>query len=194
MAKAAEQPDGELEGYREYLHLLARLHLGARLRPKVDPSDIVQQTLLKAHEHREQFRGQTEAERGVWLRQILVTTLADVARRFGAVRRSTDRERSLEAALAESSSRLEAWLAADQSSPSQRAERQEQLLWLAQALARLPEDQRVALELKHLQGLSVADIAARMGRGKRAVVGLIFRALRRLREISQECGKESGAW
>jgi RNA polymerase sigma-70 factor, ECF subfamily len=172
-----------LESYREYLHLLARIHLGGRLRAKVDPSDVVQQALLKAHERREQLRGRTEAERGAWLRQILTTTLADTARRFGADRRDAGRERSLEAALEESSSRLEAWLAADQSSPGERAERQERLIRLARALARLPEDQRTALEMKHLQGLTVADIAGRMGRCKRAVVGLVFRGLRRLREL-----------
>ena len=186
MADEGESPDRELEAYRDYLHLLARLHLGARLRAKLDPSDVVQQALLKAHERREQFRGRTEAERAAWLRQILTTTLADTARRFGAGRRDAGRERSLEAALQESSSRLEAWLAADQSSPSQRAERQEQLLRLAQALARLPPDQRTALEMKHLQGLAVADIAERLGRGKRAVVGLLVRGLRKLRELLEQ--------
>jgi RNA polymerase sigma-70 factor (ECF subfamily) len=186
MADEREPDDWALEAYREYLHLLARLHLGARLRAKLDPSDMVQQALLKAHERREQFRGRTEAERGTWLRQILTTTLADAARRFGADRRNAGRERSLEAAVEESSSRLEAWLAADQSSPSQRAERQEQLLRLAQALAQLPPDQRTALEMKHLQGMPVADIAVRMGRGKRAVVGLLFRGLKELREQLEE--------
>ena len=186
MGDERETSDRELETYREYLHMLARLHLGGRLRAKLDASDVVQQALLKAHERREQFRGSTEAEREAWLRQILTTTLADSARRFGAGRRDTGRERSLEAALEESSSRLEAWLAADQSSPSQRAERQEQLLLLAHGLAQLPPDQRTALELKHLQGLPVADIAERMGRGKRAVVGLLFRGLKRLREHLEE--------
>jgi RNA polymerase sigma-70 factor, ECF subfamily len=186
MADKAEAPDQELEAYRDYLHLLAHLHLGARLQAKLDASDVVQQALLKAHERREQFRGRTDAERGAWLRQILTTTLADFARRFGAGRRDARRERSLEAAMEDSSSRLEAWLAAKQSSPSQRAERQEQLLRLAQALARLPPDQRAALEMKHLQGLSVADIAQRMGRGKRAIVGLLFRGLKRLREDLDE--------
>jgi RNA polymerase sigma-70 factor (ECF subfamily) len=188
----AETTGRALESYREYLHLLARVHLGGRLRAKVDPSDIVQQALLKAHERREQLRGRTEDERGAWLRRILTTTLADTARRFGADRRDAGRERSLEAALEESSSRLEAWLAADHSSPSERADRQERLLGLARALAQLPEDQRTVLEMKHLQGLSVAEIAGRMGRGKRAIVGLLFRGLKRLRELMAESPSEDG--
>ena len=186
MADDGKPPHRELEAYREYLHLLARVHLGTRLRTKLDPSDVVQQTLLTAHKCREQFRGRTEAEHGAWLRQILTTTLADAARRYGAGRRDAGRDRSLEAALEESSSRLEAWLEADQSSPSQQVLRQERLLRLAQALAQLPSDQRSALELKHLQGLTVADIAQQMGRGKRAVVGLIFRGLKTLRQRLRE--------
>ncbi len=50
--------------YVEYLRVLARLNLDARLRGKIDASDIVQQTVLQAHERSDQFRGSTEAE---WL-------------------------------------------------------------------------------------------------------------------------------
>ncbi|HEV2947102.1 MAG TPA: hypothetical protein VGX70_06985, partial [Gemmataceae bacterium] len=61
-----------LERCREYLHLLARLHLDHRLQGKLDPADVVQQTLMRAHEKRDQFRGRTYAELTAWLRQILV--------------------------------------------------------------------------------------------------------------------------
>ena len=95
--------------YRHYLRVLAEAQLGRHLRGKCDPSDLVQQTLLKAHARREQFRGRTEAELASWLRQILARTLADAARRFGPGGRDVGLERSLEPALDESSSRLEAW-------------------------------------------------------------------------------------
>jgi RNA polymerase sigma-70 factor (ECF subfamily) len=172
-----------LERYRDYLHLLARLQLDGRLRGKLDPADLVQETLARAHEKREQCRGQTEAEQAAWLRQILAHQLAAAVRRFQADRRNVAHERSLEAVLQESSARLEALLAADESSPSQRAARQDELLRLSDALARLPDDQRRAVELHHLQGCSVAEVAGQLGRSESAVGGLLRRGLRRLREL-----------
>src|SRR5262245_39824366 len=130
-------PERPLEDYREYLHLLARLQLPARMIGQLDGSDVVQQVLLKAHERRHQFRGQTEGERTAWLRAILANTLTDTLRR--AVRDKAVFGRSLEAELEESSSRLEGLLAAGPSPPEQCAQRNEQLARLAEALAQLPE-------------------------------------------------------
>ena len=91
------------------------------------------------------------------------------------------REWSLDAALDQSASRLEHWLAAEQSSPSQRAIRQEELLRMAEALAALPEAQRRAIELHHLQGWPLAEIAAELDTTKAAVAGLLHRGLKTLR-------------
>jgi RNA polymerase sigma-70 factor (ECF subfamily) len=185
-AEADERP---LEDYRDYLRLLARLQLSPRLQAKLDASDVAQQAILQAHEGRGQFRGRSEAEWLAWLRAILANALAAAARRFSAAARDLGRERSLEAELEQSSSRLECLLAADQTSPSERAARGEGLLRLAHALNHLPPDQRGVVELHHLKGLPVAEVARAMGRTRPAVVGLLFRGLKKLRELLREGGE-----
>jgi RNA polymerase sigma-70 factor (ECF subfamily) len=180
-----------VEDYRNYLLLLVRLEMGPLLRAKVDASDVVQQAILHAHERRAQFRGATEGEWQAWLRTILANALATMVRRYGTQARDTGRERSLEAELERSSSRLEGLLAADLTSPSEGAIRGEELLRLAHALARLPDDQRRVVELHYLKGLAVADVAEQIGRTRPAAVGLLFRGLNRLRELLRD-PKESG--
>jgi RNA polymerase sigma-70 factor (ECF subfamily) len=170
-----------VERYRSYLRLLAGAQLEPRLKAKLDPSDLVQQTLLQAYQALEEFRGASEAELAAWLRQILARNLANAARDLGRQKRDVRRERSLEAAVADSSARLEAWLAAEQPSPSEQADRDEQLLRLAAALGELPEAQRQALEWHYLRGWTVSRIALEMGRSDTAVVGLLHRGLKQLR-------------
>ena len=87
-----------------------------------------------------------------WSAARNASSRADEVRRCYADKRDVDRERSLDAALEASSARLEAYLAADQSTPAQRASRNEELRRLAAALERLPEAQRQAVELHCLRG------------------------------------------
>jgi RNA polymerase sigma-70 factor (ECF subfamily) len=188
MDQAFAPDDQSVERYRDYLRLLAGLQLGPRLRTKLDESDIVQQTLLLAHQNRERFRGHSEGEWLAWLRAILANALATAVRRFGAEARQLGREQSLQAELECSSARLEGLLVADQSSPSERATRGEELLRLSSALACLPPDERKVVELHHLKDMPVAEVAALMGRTRPAVAGLLFRGLKRLRELLQEQG------
>jgi RNA polymerase sigma-70 factor (ECF subfamily) len=191
MAIQPPADDLSLERFRNYLRLLASLQLDPRLKGKLDPSDAVQQTLLKAHEGREQFRGQGMAEQAAWLRKILANCLADELRKFSRDKRHVDLERSLEAELQQSSARLESWLAGDGSTPSQQVVRQEELLQLSEALAALPDDQRRAIELHHLSGLSVAEVGQELGRTRAAVAGLLRRALSTLRTRLGELQSES---
>jgi RNA polymerase sigma-70 factor (ECF subfamily) len=185
MDQTNEPPALELEKYRPYLLFLARRSLGQALQGKLDASDVVQQTLLEAHRKRAQFRGQDEAALAAWLRQMLVFALADAHREFKRAKRDVAREQALAGEVEGSSVRLEA-LAARQSSPSQRAVRHENVLRLAAALLQLPEDQRQAVELKHLRGLSVAEIAGLLRRSETAVGGLLRRGMTKLRDLLQE--------
>ena len=117
------------------------------------------------------------------MRRILANNLKNKIEEFGSRKRDRARERSLEAALDESSSRLDGWLAAEQPSPSDDALRQEQLQRLADGLSQLPDDQRRALEMRQLEGCSVQAISRQLGRTEAAVAGLIRRGMKRLREL-----------
>lgn len=183
MATDSREDDWSLAEYRPYLQFLARVQLHRRWRTKLDDSDLVQQTLLQAHQARDQFRGQTREELAAWLRQILARNLAHAARDLTREKRDITKERSLDAALAESSLRLEAWLADDQSSPSQQAERNERVVRLAEAVEALPEVQRDAIVLHYWQGWTLVEIAEELGRTPGSIAGQLHRGVGKLREI-----------
>jgi RNA polymerase sigma-70 factor (ECF subfamily) len=176
MTRDAREREWPLERYRDYLHLLSRIGFDARLRALAESSDVVQQTLLRAHERIGQFQGTSEAELRAWLRTILTRQMTDLARRAGQPHWLS--RHSWDTALEQSSARL----ADEQPSPGEQAQRREQLLRLAEALARLPEDQRTAVELHHLEGHSVVEVGRRMGRSAGSVAGLLHRGLKALRE------------
>jgi RNA polymerase sigma-70 factor (ECF subfamily) len=171
-----------LDAYRSYLRLLARLHLDAGLRGRIDPSDVVQQAYLRALQARDQFRGTTAAETMAWLRQILATTMANAARDLRREKRDPRREVALGNALDRSSARLDQILAADQTSPSRAVVRAERALRLAEALESLPEAQREAVARHYLLGQDLSEISRLLGRTTPAVAGLLHRGLRQLRQ------------
>jgi RNA polymerase sigma-70 factor, ECF subfamily len=176
--------DWQPELFRPLLLLQARqLRLDPRLQRRFDASDLVQETLLRAHQRRATFRGGTEAELVRWLQEILANLVVDQLRRETADKRDATIEYSLQAAAADSSARLERWLADSRSAPDARAQRHEVLLRLAAALEQLPEDQRDVVTLRDLQEMPVAQIAAALGRSEKSVAGLLLRGRRRLREL-----------
>lgn len=172
----------DLERFRQYLRLLAEMGLDRRLRAILDPSDVVQQTLLEAYRARERFRGHTFAQQALWLRKILAHNLADLARDYGREKRDVARQHSLEEVLDHSSQRLEAWLAARDSSPSDQAIREEEVLQLATLLNQLPAEEREALVLRYCLDWTIGQIAAELGRSDGAVALLLKRGLKKMRQ------------
>jgi RNA polymerase sigma-70 factor, ECF subfamily len=170
-----------LEPYRQYLMVLASVHLEPALRSKLDPADIVQQTLLRAGLAMADLRSLEPAVMTAWLRKILSSELADTAKHYYRDKRTVAREHSLEADLDRSASGMLAWLAADETSPSGRAVRNEQMLQLAEALAGLPEMLRDVVVLKHCQGWTLQQIAERLNKSVPAVASYLRRGLEQLR-------------
>jgi RNA polymerase sigma-70 factor (ECF subfamily) len=177
-----------LEGHRSYLRLLARLNFPQQLQAKLDASDIVQTTLLQAHQALAQFRGTTDEELAAWLRKILSRNLAHATRDFRRAKRDISRERSLANSIEQSSVRLAAWLETDQSSPSQKVQFAERVLRLTAVLESLPNAQRRTLEMHYWQGKSLAEIGQELDRSAAAVGGLLHRGLRALRRRMDEAG------
>jgi RNA polymerase sigma-70 factor (ECF subfamily) len=134
-----------------------------------------------------QFRGKTEAEFVAWLRQILANTGAAMIRKYKATRsRDLGREQRFEQQLDRSSMALGRLVAGPESSPSRIASRREAAVVLADALTLLPDDYREVLVLFHLEGLSLSDVAARMGRTIPSVRGLRTRAALKLRTLLKD--------
>lgn len=173
----------EFERYRDYLRLLVDVQVGTGWKNKIDLSGIVQQTLLEAHQASQDLQNKPEPVLLAWLRQTLANNMKDEMRKLQAAIRNIFRERSLEDRLAQSSVRIEGLLQSPGSSPSHRLIHEERILLLMKALSELGEEQRMALEMHHLQGQTLADVAEQMGKTKASVASLVFRGLRRLREI-----------
>src|SRR6516164_1419988 len=170
-----------LEPFRSYLEVLARVHLDPRLRGKLEAADVVQQAFLRAYAAWPEMKNPDQPVLTAWLRRILARTLADVVKHYDRDKRAVDLERSLEADLDRSASGLAGWLAADQTSPSRAAQRNEELLRLADALAGLPEPQREVVILKHCRGQTLQQIADHLGRTVPSVASLLRRGLEALR-------------
>ena len=176
-----QDPTGILEPFRKYLKVLAELHLDRKLARQARP------LRRGAADDAARLLGPGGGARArpevlvAWLRRILARTLADAVKHYERDKRDVGLERSLEADLDRSASGFAAWLAADQTSPSGRAERNEELLRMVEALAELPELMREVVVLKHCQGWTLPRIAERIGRSVPAVASLLRRGLEDLR-------------
>jgi RNA polymerase sigma-70 factor, ECF subfamily len=179
--------------YRNYLSLLASTHLERRLRARVSPSDIVQETMLKAHRHFAQFRGQSEAEFLAWLRQILLSSLAHfVERHLLAAKRNIRREISIEECATMAAGSLP-WAgalgAAPGETPSGAVQQREAAAVLSTRLAKLSPRYREVLMLRHIEGLQFDEVARRLHRTPAAARMLWLRAIEKLRGIYRRAGE-----
>jgi RNA polymerase sigma-70 factor (ECF subfamily) len=174
-----------IDRYRPLLRLQARqirLRLDAQLKGLWESSDLVQDAFCRAVAKVDQFRGTTAGELVVWLQRILANIAKDKIKAAQRQKCDVGRLQALEQVVEDSSIRLDAFLAAQQSSPSERVARAEMLAQAAAAVEQLPEDQRDVIIYHYLHGKPVAQIAEQMGKTEKSVAGLLYRGMAQLRE------------
>lgn len=172
-----------LEGYRQYLQVVAERRLNTFIRPKLAPSDIVQEALIEAGRGLGGFRGDSPRQFRAWLRQVLLNNLVDQLR----VR---SREARLQVPLSGSASRFGRRPLVDlRPTPHRALAARETAEALERALALLSSDHQAVIRMRHHQGLSFDEIARRLNRSPNAAQKLWMRAVCQLREKFEADGE-----
>ncbi|OYP31664.1 sigma-70 family RNA polymerase sigma factor [Rhodopirellula sp. MGV] len=172
---------------RPWLQLVADRELPPALRGRVEASDIVQQSLLKAWQGESNFRGTTHQQRLAWLKMILRNTIRDQYRRECLTQSRGEGDVALASEVfAASDVRLTELVQADIATASTELVAAEESLALANALEKLPEEQRRVITMRHFDQFTFAEIASELEKSDAAVRMLWVRALRNLQQIAVE--------
>jgi RNA polymerase sigma-70 factor (ECF subfamily) len=186
MPGKSEAVNTALEEYRAYLETLTFIQIDPRLQAQVRQSDIVQDTLVEAWLELNSLQALDDVARRRRLRRMLINNLLDKVREVTAAYHDPRLERSLE----ESAYRLKSQLIAEDRSPIELVEEEEEKELLRErllkALAQLPERERQALILQKYHDCTLAEIAEHLGCTAGAVAGLQKRGLERLRQLVPE--------
>lgn len=170
---------------RSFAAIIARVQLHRRLESKVDPSDLVQQSLLEAHRGFDDFQGQTPHDWLAWLKRIVTRNVLDADKHYrGAACRDLRREEPRMAAG--DSDGTANWSPVDPApTPSQLLSCCERELRLAEAIELLPDDYRQVILLRNVEQLPFDQVASKMARSRGACQMLWLRAVDHLRVLLQ---------
>jgi RNA polymerase sigma-70 factor (ECF subfamily) len=174
-----------LERHRQRLRHMIALRLDRRLQARLDPSDVLQETLAEADQKLSEYARQRPLPFYPWLRCLAWECLQRLHRQhIRAGKRSVCREEPQGLTLPdESAQELADQLAARGSAPSARLRHDERRRRVHEALERLREGDREVLVLRYLERLSTREIAAVLGLSEAGVKTRQLRALQRLRDL-----------
>lgn len=164
--------------YRRRLAVLLRYKAGAELRSSVDIDDLLQETFLRAFRDIGHFSYESPGSFWNWLACIAGHVVLDAARFQGRQKR-----RAGEAVRFRSESNPNGPDPIDLKTPSLLLSEKEAVQALLDRLDALPEDYRQAILLAKVDGLTTAEIAARLGKSREAAALLLHRALKRFRAL-----------
>jgi RNA polymerase sigma-70 factor (ECF subfamily) len=181
MSPATREETQSLERFRSYLHVVARLRLQGEQQKRIDPSVIVRQTLQDAARQIGRLHDRTPAETAMWLRKLLAHHLGSAFRTIHEA--DADDYRPSGHGPGRCVCRSPAPPAAESVPAADAVETNDSAVALAEALVRLPDDQREAILLQYWHGMTLAEIAGRLDRTPAAVAGLLKRGLAQLRGL-----------
>jgi RNA polymerase sigma-70 factor (ECF subfamily) len=166
------------------LEFVAANHLPLKLQSKLSAADLVQQSLCAVVDELPAFRGESFATFQCWLEQIIRRQSRDVRRKFlHTERRDVRRE-----VHPKHPSRIVAAIKTP-SSIARRVERDEQL---AKAVAELPDNYRIVIQLRHKDGLSWEQASTAMGTSPEAARKLWSRAIKKLQQKLAVAERKAG--
>jgi RNA polymerase sigma-70 factor (subfamily 1) len=168
------------ERYRRRLAVLVRYKLGEGWRGKLDIDDLVQETMMRAYRDLDSFTYRSPGSFLHWLSAIADHVIADAVRHQGRARRH-----ATEMLRFRSESNPLGPEPVDSLTPSRVFARAEGLKALLRKMDELPEQYREALLLSKIEGLTTEEMSERLQKPREAVSLLVFRAVRRLRELME---------
>ncbi len=185
MKRTRRQTEDNLERHRPILISIAEALLSPALRGHIDASDLVQQTLMEAHGNIDELIKLDDAPLLAWLRSALKHNVLDAIRHLRTAKKNVARNLRL-GDLQDSFARLEQVLVANDTSPSQVMQRNEDISRMLAALQTLPMNQRMAVILKHLRGHTLREVSEMLEVSESAVAGLLHRGRQQLLLRMQE--------
>jgi RNA polymerase sigma-70 factor (ECF subfamily) len=175
-----------LNRHADRLRRMVAFRLDQRIQGRIDPSDVIQESLLEAWKHLADYLRDPSLPFFLWLRGIAGNKLRELHRHhLGTQMRDAGREVSLyRGTMPETTSAaLAAQLLGHMTGPSEAAVRAEVKVRLQEALNSMDPLDREVLALRHFEQLSPAETAQVLGIKEKAAGMRYIRALKRLKEI-----------
>lgn len=176
------------EPFRSGLERFLDLRIDDRLRPRVDAADLLQETQIEVHQRLGDFLRRRPMPFRVWIYKVAAAKLREA--RIKHLRRER-RAAGRETPLPDRSSLLIASKFADLATPSQELSRREREQGVASMVARLSPADREILLLRHIEGMSLVEIASLNEISPEAARKRYGRALVRLQDLCAEAGLRS---
>ncbi|MEM7452764.1 MAG: sigma-70 family RNA polymerase sigma factor [Planctomycetota bacterium] len=164
------------QSHRNELKCTVVNNLDRRLRRRVDPSDLLQETFIEALRAAGTFMKTKPMSAFDWLRVLArnITRNANVFH-LGTAKRTMKNERAIEAASFDPEKH--------QSSPSHIAVKKELLRKRELCLAEMPPSERQIIELRHEKNMSNQEVALHLDISCKAASKRYYRAIRKLSEL-----------